>query len=114
MPYICHPARNYVTPIVRNSSHSVEPPALALDEPGVDDGPVPGDERGIGSAHLEHPGQRRRPGPQIGIPVDNGISGLLDEVPTEDDGRLAARDDRDQVVIGMAPPLPARSTPPLP
>ena len=54
---------NYVTPIVRNSSHLADqPPSLALDVGGVDDRAVPGNKRCIGSAGIEDPAQRRRPG----------------------------------------------------
>ncbi len=77
---------NYVTPIVRNSSHSVaQPPSLPLDETGVDGSPVPGNEHRIGSARIEDPAQRHGPGRRIGVQVDDWVAGLLDKVSAEDD-----------------------------
>ena len=53
----------------------------------------------------------RAPGPtshgqagQVGVPIEDGIAGLLDEVAAEDDGRLGVRYDDDQVVTGMSTP----------
>lgn len=109
---------NYITSIVRNSSHLADqPPSLALDVGGVDDRAVPGNKRCIGSAGIEDPAQRRRPGGPIGVPVDDGITGLLHQVSAEDDGRVWSRHDDDEVVVGMSRPgwvivtvLPPRST----
>ncbi len=74
---------------------------MTLHEIGVDDGAVPGNERRVGSACVEHPAQRRRPGPQVRVSIEDGVAGLLDEVAAEDDGRLGVRHDDDQVVTGM-------------
>ena len=75
---------NYVTAIVRNSSHSgAKPPALTLYETSVDDCAVPGNERRVGSACVEHPAQGRWPGLQVRVSVEDGVAGLLDEVAAE-------------------------------
>ena len=92
---------NYVTAIVRNTSHLVaEPLLLTTHEAGVDDSAVPGNEHRFRSTRVEHPIKRRRPGLQVRVPVEGGIAGLLDEVAAENDRSLGVHDD-DQVVTSV-------------
>ena len=68
---------------------------------GVDDGTVPGNEHPVLTARGQYGLKRRRPSLQIGIGVDDRITGLFDKI-TAEHHRVLVRHRHDQVVGGVA------------